>query len=119
MRAEPRAAMPAKAATAAHTVVARTKEIAVRKVLGSGRAGIMRLLMWQFSKPVLLANLFAWPAAYWAMSRWLEGFARRIDLDWWMFVAAGAATLVVALVTVLVHAWTIAGIRPVTALRQE
>lgn len=104
---------------AAHTVVARTKEIGVRKVLGSGRTGIMRLLMWQFSKPVLLANLIAWPAAYWAMSRWLEGFARRIDLDLWIFVTAGAATLAVALATVLVHAWTIAGIRPVTALRHE
>jgi putative ABC transport system permease protein len=104
---------------AAHTVVARTKEIGVRKVLGSGRTGIMRLLMWQFSKPVLLANVIAWPVAYWAMSRWLEGFARRIDLDLWIFVAAGAATLTVALATVLVHAWTIAGIRPVAALRHE
>jgi putative ABC transport system permease protein len=104
---------------AAHTVVARTKEIGVRKVLGSGRTGIMRLLMWQFSKPVLLANVLAWPAAYYAMSRWLEGFARRIELDLWMFVAAALATLAVALATVLVHAWTIAGIRPVTALRHE
>jgi putative ABC transport system permease protein len=104
---------------AAHTVVSRTKEIGVRKVLGSGRSGIMRLLMWQFSKPVLLANLLAWPAAYWAMSQWLEGFARRIDLDWWMFVSAGATTLTVAVATVLVHAWTIAGIRPVTALRER
>jgi putative ABC transport system permease protein len=104
---------------AAHTVVARTKEIGIRKVLGSGRGGIMRLLMWQFGRPVLVANLIAWPAAYIAMSRWLEGFARRIELEPWIFVAAAVATLAVALATVLVHTWSIAGIRPVVALRHE
>jgi putative ABC transport system permease protein len=104
---------------AAHATVARTKEIGVRKVLGSGRAAIVRMLLWQFSLPVLLANLIAWPAAYFAMSRWLDGFARRIDLEAWMFVGAAAATLAVAIATVLVHTWSIAGVRPVTALRHE
>ena len=104
---------------AAHAASARTKEIGVRKVLGSGRAGIMGLLMWQFSRPVLLANLIAWPAAYFAMSSWLAGFARRIALEPWMFVAAALATLAVAALTVAVHAWTIAGVRPVVALRHE
>ena len=104
---------------AAHAAGARTKEIGVRKVLGSGRAAIMGLLMWQFGKPVLLANLIAWPAAYFFMSRWLEGFARRIELEPWMFAAAGLATLALAAVTVIVHAWTIAGVRPVIALRHE
>jgi putative ABC transport system permease protein len=104
---------------AAHAASARTKEIGVRKVLGSGRAAIMGLLMWQFSKPVLLANVIAWPAAYFVMSRWLEGFARRIDLEPWMFVAAALATLALAAVTVVVHAWTIAGVRPVAALRHQ
>jgi putative ABC transport system permease protein len=104
---------------AAHAASARTKEIGVRKVLGSGRAGIMRLLMWQFSRPVLLANLIAWPAAYFAMSSWLAGFARRIELEPWMFVAAALATLAVAAMTVAAHAWMIAGVRPVVALRRE
>ena len=104
---------------AAHAASARTKEIGVRKVLGSGRGAIMGLLLWQFSRPVLLANLIAWPAAYFAMSRWLEGFARRIDLEPWMFVAAAAATLAVAALTVAAHAWSIAGVRPVVALRHE
>jgi len=103
---------------AAHTVAARTKEIGLRKVLGSGRGAIMRLLLWQFGKPVLLANVLAWPVAYVAMSRWLDGFARRVELDAWIFVGAAALTLAVALLTVLVHAWTIAGIRPVVALRE-
>jgi putative ABC transport system permease protein len=104
---------------AAHAASARTKEIGVRKVLGGGRAAIMGLLMWQFSRPVLLANAIAWPAAYFFMSRWLEGFARRIDLEPWMFVAAAVGTLALAAATVVVHAWTIAGVRPVVALRHE
>ena len=104
---------------AAHAASVRTKEIGVRKVLGSGRAGIMGMLMWQFSRPVLLANLIAWPAAYFAMHAWLAGFARRIELEPWMFVAAALATLAVAALTVAAHAWTIAGVRPVVALRHE
>ena len=104
---------------AAHMVISRTKEIGLRKVLGSGRGGIMRLLLWQFGKPVLVANVLAWPAAYVAMSRWLEGFARRVELDAWMFLAAAAVTLTVALLTVLAHVWAIARIRPVVALRHE
>jgi putative ABC transport system permease protein len=79
----------------------------------------MGLLLWQFSRPVLVANLVAWPAAYFAMSRWLEGFARRIDLEPWMFVGAALATLAVAALTVATHAWSIAGVRPVVALRHE
>jgi putative ABC transport system permease protein len=104
---------------AAHAAAARTKEIGVRKVLGSGRAAIVGLLMWQFAKPVLVANVIAWPAAYFFMSRWLAGFARRIYLEPWMFGAAALATLALAALTVIVHAWSIAGVRPVTALRHE
>jgi putative ABC transport system permease protein len=68
---------------------------------------------------VLLANLIAWPAAYLAMSGWLSGFARRIDLEVWMFGLAAAATLAIAALTVAAHAWRIAGVRPVRALRYE
>ncbi|HEX5046873.1 MAG TPA: ABC transporter permease [Gammaproteobacteria bacterium] len=104
---------------AAHAAGARTREIGVRKVLGGGRASLLGLLMWQFAKPVLLANIIAWPAAYFLMSRWLSGFARRIDLEPWMFVVAALATLALAAVTVMAHAWSIASVRPVVALRHE
>jgi putative ABC transport system permease protein len=104
---------------AAHAASVRTKEIGVRKVLGSGRVEIIALLLWQFAKPVLLANLVAWPAAYFAMSGWLAGFARRIDLEPWMFVGAALVTLLIAALTVAAHAWTISSVRPVAALRHE
>ena len=58
--------------------------------MGASRADILRLLLWQFTKPVLWANLVAWPVAYFIMQRWLEGFAYHIDLEPWMFLAASA-----------------------------
>ena len=79
----------------------------------------MRLLLWQFSRPVLLANLIAWPVAYYVMGAWLQGFARRVELDWWMFAGAATLTLAVAVAAVSMHTWVMAGARPVEALRYQ
>jgi putative ABC transport system permease protein len=104
---------------AAHAAVARTKEIGIRKAVGGGRLEIVRLLLWQFSRPVLLANVIAWPIAYYVMGAWLEGFATRVELDWWLFAGAAVATLAVAVAAVSLHTWAMAGTRPVEALRYQ
>jgi putative ABC transport system permease protein len=104
---------------AAHAAVTRTKEIGIRKTVGGGRLEIMRLLLWQFSRPVLLANVIAWPIAYYVMGAWLEGFATRVELDWWVFAGAASAALAVAVAAVSIHTWGMAGARPVEALRYQ
>ena len=103
----------------AHSAEQRTKEIGIRKSMGAGTGDIMRLLMWQFTKPVLWANLIAWPLAAWLMTRWLETFASHIDLPLWLFPATGAVTLAIALLTVSVHSFVVARAKPVAALRYE
>ena len=79
----------------------------------------MRLLLWQFAKPVLWANLGAWPVGYFVMRRWLDGFANHIELEPWMFLAASALAVVIALLTVMGHALLVSRSRPVKALRYE
>ncbi len=97
----------------------RTREIGVRKAMGAATGDILRLLLWQFSQPVLIANLVAWPVAGYLMSRWLRGFYYHVALSWWLFAAAGLAALAVALATVGAHAYAVARERPVSALRYE
>jgi putative ABC transport system permease protein len=103
----------------AHSAEQRTKEIGIRKSMGAGTGDIMWLLMWQFTKPVLWANLIAWPLVAWLMTLWLETFAHHIDLPLWLFPATGMATLTIALLTVSVHSILVARAKPVAALRYE
>ncbi len=97
----------------------RTKEIGIRKSMGASTGDITRLLMWDFTKPVLWANLIAWPSAWFALSRWLDGFAYRVDMPLELFVAASAVAVVIALLTVGGHCWRVARAKPVKALRYE
>jgi len=104
---------------AAFTADRRTKEIGIRKVLGARTRDIVRLLAWQFSKPVILANLIAWPIAWWVMRGWLNGFDARIDLGPAPFLFAGTLALVIAIGTIAGHAFKVARANPIHALRYE
>jgi putative ABC transport system permease protein len=104
---------------AAFTVGRRTKEIGIRKVFGARDRDVAILLLWQFSIPVLIANLIAWPLAWYYLHGWLQGFASHIVLNPLYFAAAGLAALLIAWLTVLSHALRVARSNPIHALRYE
>ena len=104
---------------AAYTAIKRTKEIGVRKVLGSSIKNIVLLLSKDLLKPVLLGTLIAMPVGYYAMNKWLQGFAYRITVHWWLFAIAASVAVLIALLTVSVQAIKAAMTNPVKSLRTE
>lgn len=104
---------------AAFMAESRTKEIGIRKVLGASVASIIGLLSKDFLKLVLIAIVIAVPIAYWAASLWLQDFAYRVDLPWWVFASSGAGAVVIAFLTVAAQALRAAQSNPVKALRSE
>ena len=97
----------------------KIKEIGIRKVLGATIPGIISKLSFEFVKWVIVANIIACPIAYYFMSKWLQDFAYRIDISWWMFVLSIGIALVIALATVSFQAIKAATANPVESLRYE
>jgi putative ABC transport system permease protein len=104
---------------AVFTAERRTKEIGVRKIAGARTHAIVSLMLWRISVPVLIANLIAWPVAYYYLSRWLEGYAYRISLSPTYFLAGAVVALIAAWATVFLHTLRLARASPIHALRYE
>ncbi len=104
---------------ASYTVEQRTKEIGVRKVLGASVGSVIFLLSKDFLKLVLAAAIVAVPISYYLMNIWLQNFAYKIKISWWMFAAAAAAALTIAIVTTIFHALKAATSNPIKSLRYE
>ena len=101
------------------TAEQRTREIGIRKVLGATVSNVVGLLSKDFLKLVFIANLISWPLGWWAMSKWLQNFEYRTAINWWVFVLAGFAAVLIALVTTSFQAIKAAIANPVKSLRSE
>jgi putative ABC transport system permease protein len=106
-------------ALSAYSVEQRTKEIGIRKILGASVPEILFMLTKEFTKSILIANIIAWPVAWYAMHQWLQNFVYRIDLTIWPFLLSGLLALLIALLTVSWRAIRAATANPVESLRYE
>lgn len=104
---------------ASYSAERRIKEIGVRKVLGASMSSIVTLLSKHFIKLVIIANAIAWPLAWYSVNKWMEDYAYRLNMSWWVFVLSGLAALAIALITVSFLAMRAAAANPVESLRAE
>lgn len=104
---------------AAFTAERKTKEIGIRKVLGASEWKIMELLSGDFAKMVLVAIVIALPLSYYLTKNWLDGFAYKIDMEWWFFIGAGVLTMLIALITISFQSVKAALMNPVKSLKSD
>jgi putative ABC transport system permease protein len=97
----------------------RTKEFGIRKVLGASASSLAGLLTKELLGIVLVANLIAWPIAYFAMNRWLQDFAYHVETSWWVFAVAGCVAMIIALMTISFQSIKTVRANPVDALKYE
>jgi putative ABC transport system permease protein len=101
------------------TTQRRTKEIGIRKINGARISEILIMLNWDLIKWILISFVLAIPLAFFFMHKWLENYAYKTALSWWIFALAGITAMIIAMITVSVQSWKAAGRNPVEALRYE
>lgn len=101
----------------AHAIAARRRELSLRKVLGAEITDVLRLFLWRFSRPVLVAVVIAWPIAWLLGERWLAGFAYRVDMAWWLFVGAGVVALGITWLLTAAQVFKVDRTRPAEVLQ--
>ena len=106
-------------ALATFTAAQRTKEIGIRKILGASVSKVLLLMTKEFLKWIIIANIIAFPIAFYLMNKWLEDFAYRTEIRWWIFALSGGIALIIALLTVSYQAIKAATTNPVKSLRYE
>jgi putative ABC transport system permease protein len=106
-------------ALSAYTTERRTKEIGIRKVMGASTSDVVKLLVWQFTIPVLWAIAVALPLGFLAMNHWLHGFVYHVNPSPWTFVLAAIAAVAIAWATVIYQSYVVARAKPAGALRYE
>jgi ABC-type antimicrobial peptide transport system permease subunit len=104
---------------ATYTAERRVKEIGIRKVLGASVVGVTTLLSKDFLQLVAISCIVAFPVAWWIMHNWLQHYEYRIDISWWIFLAAGVSAILIALITISFQSIKAAIANPVRALRGE
>lgn len=104
---------------AAFTAERRTKEIGIRKVLGAGVMRLAGMLSGEFMKLIGISSLIAFPIAWYAMHSWLQNYAYHITINWWVFLAAGVTSILIALITISFQTIRAAVVNPITSLRSE
>jgi len=97
----------------------RTKEIGIRKVMGASTSNILKMLITDSVKLIIIANLIAWPIAYYGISRWLEGFANRTDIGVWVFALSGLIIITTTILTISYQSYRSASANPVNSIQQE
>jgi len=102
-----------------HTAEARTKEVGIRKILGASVANVVSLLSWDFIKLVIIAFVLAAPISWWLTDRWLEGFAYKTSMSWWVFALSGAVMIMVAVLALSFQTLKTARANPVNSLRAD
>ena len=103
----------------AYSITRRTKEIGIRKVNGATMPGVLVLLNMDFVKWVVIAIIIATPVAWIVMNKWLQNFAYRTEVNWWIVFLSGLIAVMIALITVSLQSWRAAARNPVEALRYE